>query len=315
MTADGSPAAVDVAICTFRRPQVADTLRSVAACRRPAGLALRVIVVDNDDEPTARLVAVEAATRAGVSLSYVHAPGRNISIARNAALDAAEARLFAFIDDDETASDGWLDALVGEWRRTRSAVVLGPVDAVYPPGVPDWMAEAAPHSTRPVFVDGRIVTGYSGNALLDLAAPSVAGRRFSLALGRTGGEDTDFFHRIHEAGGSIAYAADATATEPVPPGRASFGWLVRRRYVHGQAHARILRERHPGTAGRIREAARAAGKAGACLAGAAASVARPASARGWILRGALHVGVAASLLGGRDRQSYGQIEGADPLAP
>jgi hypothetical protein len=35
---------------------------------------------------------------------YVHAPARNISIARNACLDAADAPLIAFIDDDETAT-------------------------------------------------------------------------------------------------------------------------------------------------------------------------------------------------------------------
>jgi hypothetical protein len=64
--------------------------------------------------------------------------------------------------------------------------------------------------------------------------------RFDLALGRSGGEDTDFFARLHQAGGSIEYAPEAWVEEPVPQARARFEWLARRRFRMGQTHGRLV---------------------------------------------------------------------------
>src|SRR3954471_20358160 len=105
---------VDVGVCTFRRAAVADTLASLAGQMLPRDYALRVIVADNDETPSAEPVVRGAADAQGLDLTYVHAPARNISRARNACLEAATADWFAFIDDDETASPGWLSALLAE---------------------------------------------------------------------------------------------------------------------------------------------------------------------------------------------------------
>ena len=50
---------VDICICTFRRPFLAETLRSVAALEIE-DVALRVIIADNDTTPSAQAL-VEAA--------------------------------------------------------------------------------------------------------------------------------------------------------------------------------------------------------------------------------------------------------------
>ncbi|RUX87822.1 glycosyltransferase family 2 protein, partial [Mesorhizobium sp. M7D.F.Ca.US.004.01.2.1] len=44
---------IDIGVCTFRRPELADTLRSLDAMEMPAGFDIRIIVADNDDTPTA----------------------------------------------------------------------------------------------------------------------------------------------------------------------------------------------------------------------------------------------------------------------
>ena len=77
-------------------------------------------------------------------------------------------------------------------------------------------------------------------------APSVKGRRFALALGQSGGEDTHFFSHLHAAGGRIVFAEDAMLSEPVPENRASFLWLAKRRFRSGQTHGRLLADRKPG---------------------------------------------------------------------
>jgi succinoglycan biosynthesis protein ExoM len=120
---------VDVCVCTFRRPSVARLLASLAKQDLGGDLTVRIIVADNDDTPSARQT-VEAALKAnGLRGVYLHAPARNISVARNACLQAAKAPLIAFIDDDEIARPGWLAGLVTAMDAKGVDVVFGKVNA------------------------------------------------------------------------------------------------------------------------------------------------------------------------------------------
>lgn len=293
--------AVDVCICTFRRPGVVETLASVAGQTGVDGARLRVVVADNEESPEAESRVREAAQRLGLDLAYVHAPARNISIARNACLDAAQGDYAIFLDDDETAAPGWLAAHLAKAGEGWDAV-LGPVRAVYSAEADAWLTQADLHSTAPVISGGKIAKGYAGNALLRRATVERLGLRFDLGRGRQGGEDDDFFYRLTDAGGTIGYAADALAYEPVPQSRASLRWLATRSFRTGQTHAGRLLDQGP--SGRLPQAAIAALKGVMCL--AAALIQTPAEARrnAWLVRGALHAGVVARLAGLRTLQLY-----------
>src|SRR5262249_43890547 len=81
---------IDICVCTYRRAQVVETLRSLGRLDREPDWAIRVIVVDNDETPSAFELAEATAREMALTLTYVHAPARNISIARNAGLNAAK---------------------------------------------------------------------------------------------------------------------------------------------------------------------------------------------------------------------------------
>ena len=314
-----APAAttIDICVCTFRRPQLADTLRSLALLRLPEGLRIQVIDADNDDVPSARAIARELASELGIRLRYLHCPARNISLARNACLDASTADVLAFLDDDETATPDWIARLLEAAERHRADVVLGPVRAIYGPDAPAWMRQGDFHSTSPVFVHGEIRTGYTCNVLMRRSAHSIAARRFSLARGRSGGEDTEFFDAVWRAGGRIAFAPEAWLEEPVPPARATLKWLARRRLRVGQTHGSLLGSvavAYP-ISGQVALAlAKAAYSFAAALFLAVAPVQRNRSA----LRGIMHLGVVGGLLGVREAQHYGDPapagEGAEDAA-
>ncbi|THD78836.1 MAG: glycosyltransferase [Phenylobacterium sp.] len=293
---------VDVGVCTFRRPAVVETLASLARQALPPGVTLRAIVADNDEQPSAEAAVRAAAAEHGLDVTYVHAPARNISLARNACLDAATADWFAFIDDDETATPGWLAALLAEAGRGGWDAVLGPVKAVYGEAAPRWIADGDFHSTAPVETAGRILKGYAGNVLMRRSAV-VRGLRFDTALGRQGGEDDDFFYRLTDAGGTIGFAPEALAYEPVPAGRACLPWLLKRSFRTGQTHGARLSQHHHGPA-RLAQLSLAAAKGGACLAGAAANALSPRARGRWLVRGSLHAGAAARLAGLRELQLY-----------
>jgi len=297
---------IDIGICTFRRPELAATLRSLAAVAVPPSATLRVIVADNDTTSSAKALVESLRPDLPFEITYVHCPASNISIARNACLDNATGEFLAFIDDDETASSGWLVRLLEEAQATGADAVLGPVRAHYAPSAPAWMRHGDFHSTFPVWVKSEIRTGYTCNALLRLKAPSLQGRRFKLALGRSGGEYTDFFAGLHKAGGTIAFAEDAWVHEPVPESRASFAWLGRRRFRSGQTHGRLLTEKARGAG--LLNLSLAASKAAFCA--LATIVFLPSAVRRnrYALRAILHAGVISGLLGHKELEQYGAAE-------
>lgn len=298
---------VDVCVCTFRRPSVVDTLRSLFEQALPEGVEARIIVIDNDATRSAEARVRRAAEIAMRPVRYVHHPGQNISIARNAALDAASADLVAFLDDDETAPPTWLAALLATQRTTHADVVLGPVVSTYSDAAPRWMHRTAPHATEPVHVAGEIRTGYTCNVLFNRAAPSLSGVRFDPELGRSGGEDTRFFTEAHANGARIAFAPDAPVYEAVTDDRARLMWLARRRFRMGQTHALGLSDSAPG-----KEAAMAAAKVAYCAGSALLALPMPARRNTALLRGALHAGVLAALIGARSPTLYGDTERPAP---
>lgn len=288
---------IDICICTFRRPFLAETLRSVAVIRT-GGAAVRVIIADNDQTSSARELVEATAAGFPFPIVYRHAPAANICIARNACLDAAEADFVAFVDDDEVVHPGWLEALLAKAEGTGAAAVLGPVRALYGEGAPDWMRRGDFHSTLPVVVNGAIRTGYTCNVLIRWTPPFAA-LRFDLALGRSGGEDTDFFYRLTGLGGTIAYAPDALVEEPVPADRASMAWLVRRRLRFGQTHGMLL------GGSRLKALAVVGAKIGFCVAMTGLTAFSPVDRRRNWLRAMLHVGAAGGILGVRQAAHYG----------
>ena len=302
-----SKSSVDIGICTYRRPAIAATLLSLFEMDIPNDVQVRLIVADNDAEPSAKATIDRLRGSSPFDITYVHCPKSNISIARNACLSECTAQYLAFIDDDETAPRNWLSELMETARATGAEAVLGPVTAIYSDGAPEWMRKGDFHSTVPVWVDGEIITGYTCNTLLKMDAPAIKGRRFALSLGQSGGEDTHFFSHTHEAGGKIVFAEGAMLSEPVPDNRASFMWLAKRRFRSGQTHGRVLADKKPGLR-RVVQVAKAASKIIYCGTFALLTGFDAVRRNRYLLRGALHLGSASGAFGVREIRQYGTVE-------
>jgi succinoglycan biosynthesis protein ExoM len=304
----GEALRIDVCVCTYRRRELEDALRSIGAMKVPANATIRLIVADNDVQPSARDLVYALAAELPFQTVYVHCPASNISIARNACLENINGDFLAFIDDDETASKEWLTELLAVAEESGADAVLGPVHAVYSDEAPGWMREGDFHSTIPVWVKGEIRTGYTCNVLLRRASPRLTGRRFNLALGRSGGEDTEYLTHLHWAGGTIAFAPKAVIYEVVPGSRARFSWLMKRRFRVGQTHGRLLWEQR-GTSGLMPQIGLAAAKVAYCFVAASALAIAPVQRNRFALRGVMHAGVVSGLMGVREIRQYGEEPG------
>lgn len=294
---------IDVCVCTFQRPSLRETLASLAA--QQGAPSFRVIVSDNDETPSAETLVAAAGREFGLDIIYIHAPARNISVARNACLDRADAGLVAFIDDDEIAPPTWLATITRFLAAQPLDVVFGPVRAIYPNAAPGWVRDGDFHSFQTIERSGAVDTGYSSNVIFKRAI--VGERRFDVALGRSGGEDAFFFATLHYHGAKLGLCPDAILHEPAPSQRLRMAWLVKRAFRSGQTHARIACDLRGGS--RLALASLAVIKAGYCAIGAFLTLWSPVRWRANLIRGALHVGVVARALGARDLQLYGAPAG------
>ena len=199
-----------------------------------------MVVVDNDAERSAAAVVEEArAELPGLRLVYAAEPERNIALARNAAVRLASGDRFAFIDDDEVPSMGWLAHHAETLRRYRCDGVFGPVLAALPEESPRWVVRGRFHD-RPRHRSGEPVPAdelRTGNAFLRSALLRTREGPFDSAYGRTGGEDTELFASLVRQGARFVWCDEAVVHESVPTARTSLWWLLRRAFRGGQSHA------------------------------------------------------------------------------
>jgi glycosyltransferase involved in cell wall biosynthesis len=233
-------ARVCIAIPTFRRTgMLAALLAAAQDLDVPPDVRVDVAVFDND--PLGSAAAVVSASRDGsrFPLSYRRVDDAGLSSVRNGILQETAGRydFVAMIDDDEVPEPQWLRELLRVQRNSEACAVVGPVPGVYPPGAPRWIADGR-FLEPPIFSDGDVLTdGWSGNCLLDLGRIRLNGLRFDPALNFAGGEDLVFFRQLIAAGGSIAYAADATANETVVAERASAWYIIKTNFRRGNTLA------------------------------------------------------------------------------
>lgn len=300
-----------IGICTFRRAHIVDTIEAVGKINVPADVTVSILVADNDGSASAKF-AVENA-KSEFPVTYIHAPERNISIARNAILDKVRRDAMSylvFIDDDEVVTPDWLIALWERHKQSGEGVVVGPVQADYLDTAPDWLRSQSLHDTYPdVDEFGNGHTGYTCNVLLDLQNSKLSGLRFDLQRGRSGGEDSAFFSAYQTRGGRIAFAKNALVCETVPENRASFRWLATRRFRMGQTHGQLISEGQ-GLLKRITKASVAGAKTSFCAISALLTVVSPARRNKALIRGAMHLGVLSGCLGQNAITLYGADDAA-----
>jgi succinoglycan biosynthesis protein ExoM len=291
---------VTVCICTFRRPSILSAVESVTSQVLPDWISLRILVIDNDDTPSAQNAIESFCAKSSATIHYHHAPGRNISVARNAALDVVSTRWLAFIDDDESASPLWLARLLS--ARVGAQAVFGPSEARYDHNAPLWIIAGDYHSNRVMHNENPIKTGYTSNALIDMNFVRKFRLRFDLALGRTGGEDTVFFYALHRSGGVLRYVKDAIVFEHVAASRTNIRWVTARRYRAGQAYAMMFRNYNKPEYWRI--VLTSPFKIAACACASAAMAISPKRAMWWSMRGIFHVGTLSLAVGARVYEEY-----------
>lgn len=236
---------IDVCLATFKRPHLLpEALRSLAGLNLD-GIRMRLIVVDNDHAETAQATVDAYRKAVPFEVLYDVEPIQNIALARNRALAHIQADYFAFFDDDETVPSDWLTTLLATLKQYDADVVFGPALGILPPDAPLWAKDQPTFRRTRRDTGTAMVLGATGNVLVRRAALGQPPQRFDPAYGLSGGEDADFFYRLHCAGKRMVWCDEAVVTEHVPTNRLTPTWVRQRGFRSGQSYARIVVSREP----------------------------------------------------------------------
>ena len=232
-----------VAVCTYNRNgPLTKLLNALKACAEHSNQAasIGVVIVDDTAHGGARAIAAAFEGCFKHGLVYRISGHRNISIARNLALETAAplAQWVAMTDDDCEPPVAWLSSLLDVQSRTKADAVTGLMIRRVPPDSPGWLSNE-PFLTlgATTVLDGQVMTtAFTNNTIISSAwylnHPEI---RFNPQLGTIGGEDMAFFRAAHAAGLKIHFSADGFVYENEPASRTTLGYQLRRFYWHGNS--------------------------------------------------------------------------------
>lgn len=228
---------VTVMIPTQRRlGGLAVAVRSVLAQQGVDFAGLEIIVVDNDQVPSARDMIQTLAAGAACPLHYVHEPRAGVANARNAGMARATGDFIAFLDDDEEAPEGWLAALLSAQIRYKADVVFGPVRARAPDSVAAHRDYLERFFSRLGPAEAGIIDHYygCGDSLLRRAALPDPVSPFAAERNQIGGEDDMLFGQMQAAGAVFAWEPAAWVWEDPVPDRLTLDYTIARAFAYGQ---------------------------------------------------------------------------------
>ena len=241
---------ISICMCVYKRASLEKTLTTIVSQNLPPDYSLEIIVVDNDVEESGRVICDKIQnTTSSVPIRYFVNGIRNLSDLRNSTMTYAEGDLFVFIDDDEWASsDDWLKQLIATMDDYRADMVFGVVKVHYPEGTPDWVIQGDMLGKDHFQHGKKLIKGATSNALMKAHWFREKGFKFDPYFGKSGGEDTDLFHRMYKAGAKLVYDAHALVEEVAETDRVNLEYILKMNTRIGQTHYHYLWSKQHGLA-------------------------------------------------------------------
>ena len=241
---------ISICMCVYKRASLEKTLTTIVSQNLPPDYSLEIIVVDNDVEESGRVICDKIQnTTSSVPIRYFVNGIRNLSDLRNSTMTYAEGDLFVFIDDDEWASsDDWLKQLLATMDDYQADMVFGVVKVHYPEGTPDWVIQGDMLGKDDFPHGKKLIKGATSNALMKAHWFREKGFKFDPYFGKSGGEDTDLFHRMYKAGAKLVYDAHALVEEVAETDRVNLEYILKMNTRIGQTHYHYLWSKQHGLA-------------------------------------------------------------------
>lgn len=203
--------------------------------------SFNIVIIDNGSTDKTQEVVEEVVGNFLVPVVYVRETGIGVAQARNRGIQESKGEWIAFFDDDQVAEKHWLKELFSVASLHSASCVGGSIQLSLPVNTPPPRAlllraalGEAYHGDKPIIFGNKSLPG-TGNVLIKRTVFNSVGQ-FDGSFIR-GGEDTDLFRRVRNAGFNIWYAPGALAYHVIPPYRLTNNYLLWVSLRHGANYA------------------------------------------------------------------------------
>lgn len=241
----GNPV-LSVIIATRDRPEDLDRCLEALGSQTSSS-ELEVVVVDDGSVGDIETIVLDHATD-DLSVRHVRQEGGGAASARDRGTAIATADLLAYLDDDAVPEPAWAEAVVSAFRDWDCDALAGRIHLRLMSPAPDWLRgrdwralSELDLGAKPLWLSGRELP-YSANCAVTRSYFELVGGFSAAAVSRldrtlSAGEDTWFFERLRDLGGSVAYAPEACIEHIVNPRRLTNDWFIQRAMAQGAGTA------------------------------------------------------------------------------
>jgi len=225
---------ISIIICTYNRSQnLSDCFSCLEKQLIESPIQWEVILVDNNSSDATKPVTENLNSHSSLDIRYIFEPKQGLSAARNRGINEAKGTYLIFIDDDIRVTEKWLQSIFSTFSKYDCDAVGGRIHVESPASLPKWITPdmygflghqdfgATPHK-----MDGIDESPFGGNMAIHKRVIDLIGD-FDTNMGRKGegfkkeeifkGEETDFFFRLANSGGSFYYHPDALVFHKILP--------------------------------------------------------------------------------------------------
>jgi glycosyltransferase involved in cell wall biosynthesis len=241
---------ISVILCTYNRSRsLAKALESVAFSIVPDSIDWEILIIDNNSSDQTHAVAEEYCHRFPSRFRYIFESRQGKSIALNTGINASDAEILAFMDDDVEVDRAWLYSLTqplmkGAWSGVGGRIL--PEPGFIPP---DWMETTSRYALAPLAVfdrgteAGELSESPFGTNMAFRKAMFSKHGDFRTDLGPQPGseirnEDTEFGERLLFRGERFFYEPSALVYHSVPRERIRKPYLLAWWYDKARAEIR-----------------------------------------------------------------------------
>jgi len=239
---------LSVVICTYNRAELLRLALTTLLRQSPANLTYEVVVIDNNSTPETRAL-VEEFAQSDSRLRYVRETRQGNAYARNTGVAQARAPIVAFLDDDVTVREQWVEIIARTFAATNADFIGGKVLPRWEVPPPSWLGEANWAPIAALDYGDKPFTITADNSLCLLTA-NIAFKKelfskhgeFSAAVQRAGDsigslEDHEFLTRLLRAGVAGLYVPEMIVDAYVGSERMTKAYHRRWHTGHGHFYA------------------------------------------------------------------------------
>jgi succinoglycan biosynthesis protein ExoM len=203
-------------------------LLAIAKLQIPDKYHVKIIVVDNDENETARVIHSELQKKINLPTYYFVEKTRGLSTVRNRLIEESillKADLIAFIDDDEQPALDWLCQLTLAMEKHNADVCTGPAIEINTEN-PSTHKKTLATGSKPRHIS-------TNNVLLKTKLIVEQNLRFDIFYNFIGAEDFDFFERSSKLCNTHIWVAEAKVYEILIEQRDRLSYLYYRHFTGG----------------------------------------------------------------------------------